>query len=406
MFKNEDEFKKIVDRLEIDDKPDPKHKKALFRQMLSVFTEAPINQQSKITRTLSWNKIRRMIMKSPISKLAAAAIIIIALVLGFNLFLNSTEGVAFADVIQPFLSARTATFTVTIEGEGMPVQQFDGMFMAPGKMRQASPSGGGVIIDLEAGKIVTLLDQINQAIVVEMTNIPEEPGSLNFFEDIRNRILQAEPFEDESVEFLGQQQLNGQNVIVYRVDKLNLHGTVWANPETKMPVQLEIYVEPMTVTMSDVVFDVELDESLFDQTIPEGYEVKTLKQDLSEPDEDDLIESFRIWTEYMDGKFPSKMESSAVNEFVMYQQEKLIAQGQEPSMDMITDMQQVIIDMTRGFLLTQSLPEDTWEYAGEDAEFGDETKAIFWYLHEGSETYRVIYADLHVEDVAPEDLPK
>jgi hypothetical protein len=108
----------------------------------------------------------------------------------------------------------------------------------------------------------------------------------------------------------------------------------------------------------------------------------------------------------MDGKFPSKMESSAVNEFVMYQQQKLIAQGQEPSMDMITDMQQVIIDMTRGFLLTQSLPEDSWEYAGEDAEFGDETKAIFWYRPEGSETYRVIYADLHVEEVAPRDLPK
>jgi hypothetical protein len=31
---------------------------------------------------------------------------------------------------------------------------------------------------------------------------------------------------------------------------------------------------------------------------------------------------------------------------------------------------------------------------------------IFWYHPEGSEIYRVIYGDLRVEDVAPEDLPE
>ena len=37
---------------------------------------------------------------------------------------------------------------------------------------------------------------------------------------------------------------------------------------------------------------------------------------------------------------------------------------------------------------------------------GDAGKAIYWYQPEGSETYRVIYGDLSVKDVTPENLPK
>jgi hypothetical protein len=91
MFKNEDEFKKIVDRLEIDDKPDPEHKKALFNQMLSLFKEPAQPQQTKIPRTLSWNRIRRTLMKSPISKLTAAAAIIILAVSFLSWFSQQGE---------------------------------------------------------------------------------------------------------------------------------------------------------------------------------------------------------------------------------------------------------------------------------------------------------------------------
>ena len=43
-----------------------------------------------------------------------------------------------------------------------------------------------------------------------------------------------------------------------------------------------------------------------------------------------------------------------------------------------------------------------WHYAGADATLGDAATPIFWYRPQGSETYRVIYADLSVRDVAPE----
>lgn len=345
-------------------------------------------------------------MKSPITKLAAAAVIIIALLIGINQ-IGSTP--TFAEVVQPFLTARTATFKVTIKGEGVPKQEFDGMFMEPGRMRHNQPGGGTVIVDLEQGKFVTLLPQLKQAVVLVMYNIPEEPGSLNFFQEIRMRILKAKPFDDESVEFLGEKEIDGITAIGYHVQKPGLDATVWADSETKMPIQIEIFQDPMTIAMSNIVFNVELDEKLFIPEVPEGegYEVKILRKDMSEPKEEDFIESFRIWAEHMDGNFPSKMHRSAVNEFMKHQQKKMKEKGTEPTIEDMTQLQQTIIDMTHGFPFVESLPaESDWKYVGKDVKFGDANSPIFWYRPKNSQTYRVIYGDLSVKDVASENLPR
>ena len=37
---------------------------------------------------------------------------------------------------------------------------------------------------------------------------------------------------------------------------------------------------------------------------------------------------------------------------------------------------------------------------------GDADRIIFWYRPEGSEKYRVVYGDLHVGDVAADQLPE
>lgn len=63
--------------------------------------------------------------------------------------------------------------------------------------------------------------------------------------------------------------------------------------------------------------------------------------------------------------------------------------------------------MTRGIMFMMKLPaESISRYAGENVKHGDADTAIFWYQPSGSETYRVIYGDLSVKDVAPENLPQ
>jgi hypothetical protein len=63
--------------------------------------------------------------------------------------------------------------------------------------------------------------------------------------------------------------------------------------------------------------------------------------------------------------------------------------------------------MSRGMMFATLLSaESNSHYAGQNVKHGDADTAIFWYQPEGSETYRVIYGDLSVKDVAPENLPQ
>ena len=82
-------------------------------------------------------------------------------------------------------------------------------------------------------------------------------------------------------------------------------------------------------------------------------------------------------------------------------------QGIEPTEESVLDLQNIIQEINRGGMFVMTLPADSnWHYAGKDVKFGQADKPIFWYKPEGSEIYRVIYGDLRVEDVAPENLPE
>ncbi|MHC4572735.1 MAG: hypothetical protein ACYS76_01155 [Planctomycetota bacterium] len=355
----------------------------------------------------------RTIMKSRMTKLAAAAVIVIAVMIGLNQSIGpiGVTSTAFAEVMEPLLTARTATFKLTVKVEGGPTQTADGMFMEPGRMRQSSPQGATTIVDLHQGKMMVLIPAMNRAIVYELVNMQEDPGELNLFLEIRRRILEAKEAEDESVEFLGEQEVEGQAAIGYHVKKAGVDITIWADAETKIPIIMENTMGPTTCTMSNIVFNVDLDKSLFSMEIPEGYTVHTLQMDGSEPTEKDLIEMFGTWAEHMDGSFPSALEMSVTMEFVQYQQKKMIQEGQEPSeegmMEKIMGMQKIMMRMQRGFTFVQELPsESDWHYAGKGLKLGESDSPIFWYRPEGSETYRVIYGDLSIEDVAPEHLPE
>ena len=57
-------------------------------------------------------------------------------------------------------------------------------------------------------------------------------------------------------------------------------------------------------------------------------------------------------------------------------------------------------------MFTQIINKTEWHYAGTGVKLGDAETAILWYRPQGSHTYHVIYGDLSIADVAPEDLPK
>lgn len=50
--------------------------------------------------------------------------------------------------------------------------------------------------------------------------------------------------------------------------------------------------------------------------------------------------------------------------------------------------------------------ERDWRYFGNEVEYGDANEPIFWFRPWLTENYSVIYGDLSIEHISPENLPK
>jgi hypothetical protein len=162
--------------------------------------------------------------------------------------------------------------------------------------------------------------------------------------------------------------------------------------------------------MMDIKFNVPLDPAQFNTNVPAGYEEQTMQVDTSDPTERDLVEMLALWAETTGGNFPSELTLEAAKELGQALGEKAELQaGEKPNLShpAFKKWLQTFQKINRSLMFVRTLPaEADCHYAGAEVQFGDKTTPIFWYRPEGSATYRIIYADLSVLDVAPEDLPK
>jgi hypothetical protein len=114
MFKNEDDLKETVSQLNIDDNPNPAHRERLREQMLSVFDKAgeqPISQSKPLWRT---------IVKNPITKLATAAVLVVAVLWGIHhVGGRDTASVALADVIEAMHNTEWAHCHIVVDVTGV-----------------------------------------------------------------------------------------------------------------------------------------------------------------------------------------------------------------------------------------------------------------------------------------------
>jgi hypothetical protein len=117
MFKDENEFKNIVNKLNIDTKSNPAHREKLKTQMLSVFDKTSHKHR---TNTLITD-ILRAILKSPITKIfsAAAAVLMIVLFLTIN-----SSGTLYAQVATALRKVNTL-HVFGEYGEGQDLYNFD-----------------------------------------------------------------------------------------------------------------------------------------------------------------------------------------------------------------------------------------------------------------------------------------
>ena len=236
--------------------------------------ESLTGQMSK--QQVRTKKIWRMIMKSPITKIATAAAIIIAVSIGIH-FLGDGSSVAWSQVVEQISSHtkyKCRQRVVREQGPQIPTMQVYHLNLQ--QRRQEVENGDIHIIDMRGEDAITVELKPNEKKAIVTTLIGTGPR-----ED-PHIIEMVKRYERESTEKLGTKKVNGKILHGFR-HRPNEHNefTVWVDPKTKLPVEVEIkhLNRGQTIFMDEFEFDFELDESAFSTDVPEGYEVENLTLD-------------------------------------------------------------------------------------------------------------------------------
>jgi outer membrane lipoprotein-sorting protein len=207
--------------------------------------------------------IWRIIMKNKMTKFAAAAVTIIAVLIGIIQFGNSS--IAFGEILTNTRNAKTLTWETTFITKGRKPQVTRCMTLEPYYMRVELEDGRVWILDHSQGK--TLVLDPNRKLALISSTAKKSLYVYNTFKNFTN-------MEGFLVEEVGQKQIDEKSSIGFRLTKedKSQQMVVWADIETKLPILIEeTRTDAQSFITSNIVFDVKLDETLFSMEPPEGY---------------------------------------------------------------------------------------------------------------------------------------
>jgi outer membrane lipoprotein-sorting protein len=433
MFENESEFKKIVDRLDIDTRPNQDHRKSLRLQMLRVFNET--EQKSQMPSGV----IRRIIMKSPVTKLAAAAVIIIgALALTF-FFSQTSKSIVLADVLERVEQTGAFMYSMKMTMTGVPVpaaeQRIKGTVITSSEygikweMNMTDPNTGEnvstvaylipdrkVMLTLMPGQKKYIQMQFNEELLARMKKQNYDPR------EVIKQIMSCKYVE------LGRSVIDGIEVEGFKTTDpqysmgmaQNVEAILWVDVETWLPVRLDMDMKMNEkMSMQGAVYDfkwnipVVADE--FNPVIPQDFTAHpTDGMKMPGLSEKDALEGLKFFAE-ITGKYPRKIDlMTLMQEFqALKDRDDLTEAGKrlDEEMEQLTTEQRSnrMMELMRPVqslgMFYMTLIEDKKEPVYYGSSVGpDDTQAVLirWKLSE--DRYRVIFGDLSALDVSADEL--
>ncbi len=342
-------------------------------------------------------------------KLAAAAVLMTAGSLfyfgGPHLVLAS---VAFEEVAQKLQNAHTLSYVMTMEfPDAKSAVTTRHLFKEPGLLRMETlPAGGPILImDHKAAKTLAIDPATKSAVLLE----GRLPGAGRGDKDLATSEAQElRSLAQKKGEPIGERAFGKVQTQGFRV-KDDPHYifelTMWVDPQTRLPVQVEITGKagdkPFHSTIRDFELDPKLDDSLFSQDPPQGYAFSRLT--LSDPnDKDDgspeaaVGKLLRDFAEKSAGAFPKRLDDWAGYD-------RLTPKGTYKSPTDPALIRKVwATGRVQMFLLQR---KGDYGYKADGVKLGDAGKIIFWYKPKDKQSYRALFGDLHAADVTADQLP-
>jgi hypothetical protein len=341
---------------------------------------------------------RRTFMRSPIFKLALAAVVVIAAAVVVPPMLGGKP--ALAQVIKPILNARTVVFDFVLSEDPGSAVMHD-VVVGNRIRRTMSNMPIVMVLDLDSGKMLTLDPRTKGAATLDIQGHVVQ-GTQNILALVRD-IVQRIADHPQDVQDLGERRIDGRNTVGFLIKNPNEKLQIWADLKKATPVLIELYGSQAVMILKNIEFDAPVEESLVSMDAPAGYTTAQTDLKMGDFTEEDLVVGLRAWAQVVnDGTFPDAISAAAVMQQLPLLQEKLGRLN-------LPGEEAVKLGMgygkTAGFLTMLDYQGD-WHYAGKGVTFGDATKAVFWYRRGDAKTYRVIYGDLRVADVELNRLPK
>jgi outer membrane lipoprotein-sorting protein len=341
-------------------------------------------------------------MNSRTTKIAIAAAVIIAVLIGFHYLGGSVDGtsVAWADVLNNVEAARTVTYRDEFESgdtKEIATVRIIEPYLRRSDILQGSGNYNVVVTDTQKNKCMNFYPRTKTVVIGKDTG---HPSGYQF----RSYETLKKDLRDGTERDLGRVKLNGRDTLCFEITRENRKTTVWADPNTALPIQIETLSDENGRTrtlMSDIRFDIELDMRLFEP--PADYcllDLQTQRWTTPFPlTEKHLLEGLAVGPKYLEGRFRTRYAggrplTDEVRKKITEEAQKLNWSEEEAHRSSL------------GCAFIEQLPEGSdYQYVGEDVRLGDATKTVCWWKPAGSKTYRVVYGDLSVRDVEPQDLP-
>jgi hypothetical protein len=395
-------------------------------------------KKSVPTRSDIW----RIIMKSPITKLATAAVVIIACVIGLSLWRTTGSGIALADVLARIEQVKVFRYqwNVKITGEE-PNKPYSSEernatlesqeYGKKSKIESLDPNGGESTFSEkytfpDKKTMVRITPKHKKYWRVEFDDVTAE--RLWQMNDPRTYLKKILECKHES---LGRATIDGIEVEGFQTTDpyffligggIQIDAKVWVDVKTRLPVRYDFtwpnfdkmgtkIIERGHIVMHDFQWDVAVDASEFEPVIPDDYTGTVVKYPAHITEETN-IQGLKVLVELLgkypeniidiDGKTVLRLAEKSETPAAMRLKEEIKGLTDEEISNKLVDFWMPIRGLGRFYdMLAQDGKHP--KYYGKTVTPKDADKVLMRWKVSDSE-YRVIFGDLHAETVTADAL--
>jgi len=408
------------------DASDSEHRDVLKKQLLNAFPKHRLQPTEPSVQT--W----RIIMNSKITKLAAAAVVLVAVMLGLNL-MSKTSGVVWAEVVKRLEQIKTGTYTITADITGFPGTPEDYVTHIIQDVK-LSYEQNAVRIDtstqtprgtmktkthflFEDRILVTLL--LDQKEYLEVAISDEHMKKLEKEKGDPVTLLSA-MLEHDYIE-LGSKEIDGVMARGIEVSDPKLGPKMgafissgmfdemtvqlWVDQKHQLPIRINATGSSsdgktsMETVYDNFQWDIEIEPAELELVIPDDFEL--LAQAKWEPGNEGevIIEVLRLFVEFVDGKYPANLKTMTVANAIVPALKKKFTQ--KPGKEVLDRLMKVDM-VSRMYSILEKDGKDPAYYG--DKVTADHPDAVLFRWKIDNDTYRVIFGDLSTRDVTREEL--